>query len=154
MVAVETLAEGEHSITVTTSAQAKWRLQAAYVKEVVTPWRTNALGETYGVANAHGFPDLVAVVFDDGRRAGYAKWKDLNCMDGLPSSPAQALAQQKQMDGTNVAIPVYNSDGTTEIGVFIQGQQGRGMHTVPLSSVRCTGPGIPQDHPITGLPGG
>jgi hypothetical protein len=152
--AVETLAKGEHSITVTTTAQAKWRLQATYVKEVVTPWRTNALGETYGVPNGHGFPDLVAVVFDDGRRTGYTKWRDLNCMNGSPSSPTQALVRQEQMQGTNIAIPVYESNGTTKIGVFIQGQQGPGMHTIPLSAVRCTGPPVPQNHPISGLPGG
>ena len=154
MMDVQALSPGEHTITVTTTARAMWRLEATYVNEVVTPWKVNALGETYGVANGHGFPDLVAVVFDNGRRTGYAKWKDLNCMNGLPSTPAEALGQQKQMQRTNIAIPVYESNGTTRIGVFIQGQQGPGMHTVPLSSVRCTGPPVPQNQPITGLPGG
>jgi hypothetical protein len=154
---VEKLVPGERSITISTSAHATWKLQATYVKEVVTPWGTNARGETYGVANAHGFPDLVAVVFNKGKGEGYAKWKDLNCAQdwpGPPRTPAEALAQEKQREDTNVAVPVYKSDGTTKIGVFLVGNRGPGMHTIPVSSVKCRGPSIPQNQPISGLPGG
>lgn len=154
---VEDLVPGERSITISTSANATWSLEATYVKEVVTPWRTNALGETYGVANAHGFPDLVAVEFNDGKGQGYAKWKDLNCAQdwpGPPSTPAEALAQQKQREDTNVAVPVYKSDGITKIGVFLVGNRGPGTHSIRVASVKCTGPSIPQTHPISGMPGG
>jgi hypothetical protein len=154
---VENLLPGKQSITISTSAHATWTLEATYVKEVVTPWATNARGETYGVPNAHGFPDLVAVVFNDGKGQGYAKWRDLNCAQegpGPPSTPAEALAQQKQRENTNVAVPVYKSDGTTKIGVFLVGNRGPSTHTVPVASVKCSGPSIPQSHPISGLPGG
>jgi hypothetical protein len=154
---VENLLPGERSITISTSANATWKLDATYVKEVVTAWGVNARGETYGVPNAHGFPDLVGVVFDNGKGQGYAKWKDLNCAQdwpGPPRSPAEALAQEKQREDTNVAIPVYKSDGTTKIGVFLIGNRGPGMHTIPVSAVKCTGPSIPQSQPISGLPGG
>lgn len=70
--AVEPLAAGQDSITITAAPGVTWRLQATYVKEMVAPWKTNALGETYGVPNGKGFPDLVAVSFDQGRKSGYA----------------------------------------------------------------------------------
>jgi hypothetical protein len=150
--AVEPLVAGQHSITIAASANVTWRLQAVYVKEVVTPWKTNALGETYGVPNGHGFPDLVAVSFDQGKKSGYAKWADLNCdWNGPGSSPP---AQGSDAAATNLAIPVYKSNGTTRIGTFVIGEQSPGTRTIPLSSVKCNGPTIPQSHPISGLPGG
>jgi hypothetical protein len=58
------LQPGEHVVAITTSANASWSLQATYVNRVVTSWGRNALGETYGVANRNGTPDLVAVWID------------------------------------------------------------------------------------------
>jgi hypothetical protein len=46
--------------------------------------------------------------------------KDLAAADGpMPTSPAQALAQQKANQGKSTSINVYKSDGKTVIGVFV-----------------------------------
>jgi hypothetical protein len=117
------LRAGQHTVTITTSANASWRLRATYVHQVITAWKTNAHGQTYGVPNKHGFPDLVAVVFDRGRRSGYVKSTDFLCPTAV--------------NGENFAIPVYTSNGTTRIGTFIVGPQGPGIRTVPVSSLNC-----------------
>lgn len=116
------LRAGQHTVTITTSANASWMLRATYVHQVITAWRTNAHGQTYGVANKNGFPDLVAVEFDYGR-SGYVTLTDFLC--------------PKAVNGENFAIPVYRSDGTTKIGTFIVGTQGPGIRTVPVSSLNC-----------------
>ena len=154
--AVEPLAAGQDSITITAAPGVTWRLQATYVKEMVAPWKTNALGETYGVPNGKGFPDLVAVSFDQGRKSGYAKWRDLNCdWNGPGTPPATAANGTPAVPApTSVAIPVYKSNGTTRIGSFVVGEPTPGSRPVPLSAVKCVGPTYPQSQPISGLPGG
>jgi hypothetical protein len=112
---------GQHTVTITTSANASWRLRASYVHQVITAWKVNAHGQTYGVANKNGFPDLVAV--DQGGRSGYVTLTDFFCPAAVP--------------GENFAVPVYKSDGTTRIGTFIVGNQGPGIRTVPVSSLNC-----------------
>jgi hypothetical protein len=76
------------------------------------------------VPNKNGYPDLVAVEFDRGRRSGYVRSADLNCPVAVK--------------GENVAIPVYKSDGTTKIGIFIVGNQSPGTRTVPVSYLKCS----------------
>jgi len=120
--AVVPLRSGQHTVTITTSANASWRLQATYINRVITAWKTNGHGQTYGVANKNGFPDLVAVEFDHGR-SGYVTLTDFLC--------------PKAVNGENFAIPVYESNGTTKIGTFIVGTQGPGIRTVPVSSLNC-----------------
>jgi hypothetical protein len=131
------LAPGQHTVTIKTSPGASWALQAAYINRVISPWATNALGETYGVVNQHGSPDLVAVVIDDGKIEGYAKASDLDCASGLYAvhSPAQALAWDQASAHRNISVPVYKSDGTTVIGTFVVGHAGPEARTVPLSSL-------------------
>ena len=65
-----------------------------YVNRVTTPWGTNASGQTYGVSNQNGTPDLVAVIIDQGKVQGYVKASDLDSASGnyVVHSPAQALA--------------------------------------------------------------
>ncbi len=116
------LQPGQRTVTITTGANASWRLRAMYVHQVITAWKTNAHGQTYGVPNKHGFPDLVAVEFDHGR-SGYVTLTDFLC--------------PKAVNGENFAIPVYTSNGTTRIGTFIVGNQGPGIRTVPVSSLNC-----------------
>jgi hypothetical protein len=118
-------------------------LQAMYINRVITPWKTNALGETYGVPNVHGFPDLIAVGFNDRMGAGFVKSTDMNCaMSGgpPPTSPAQALTRQKALDGRSISVPVYKSDGMTKIGIFYVGVGPHG-DAMPLSSLSCSGVG-------------
>lgn len=123
------LQPGQHSVTITTGPSARWMLHAVYVHQVITAWKTNAHGETYGVVNKNGFPDLFAVDVDKGGHQGYVKSSDQNC------------AAESTLNGRrNVSIPVYESDGTTKIGTFIVGERTAGTPTVPLSSLTCTGP--------------
>jgi hypothetical protein len=115
------LLAGQHTVTITTSANVSWKLRAIYVHQVITAWKVNAHGQTYGVANKNGFPDLVAV--DQGGQSGYVKSSDFNCF-GPPN-------------GDNVAIPIYKSNGTTRIGTFIRGNANPSTPTVPVSSLHC-----------------
>lgn len=133
----------QHTVTITTSGQVTWRLSATYINRVITPWKTNGHGETYGVPDVNGFPDLIAVVFDDGRNQGYVKSTDLNCAQSggtPPSSPDQALARQKALAGRSIAVAVYKSNGTTKIGTFYVGI-GPHADAIPLSSLSCSGVG-------------
>ena len=135
--------EGQHTVTITTSSTNRWRLQATYINRVITPWKTNGHGETYGVPNVYGFPDLIGVVFNNGRGSGYVKSTDLNCaMSGgaPPTSPTQALARQKALAGRSVSVPVYESNGTTKTGTYYVGT-GPHADAIPLSSLSCSGVG-------------
>ena len=128
------LSPGITTVTITARANASWTLQAVYVNQVVSAWGVNAKGETYGVPNQKGTPDLIAVVIDHGSVHGYVKSSDLNCADGADvTSPAQAIA----LDTTqrSISIPVYESDGSTVIGSFVVGRTTRpDVHVVPLAS--------------------
>jgi hypothetical protein len=104
----------------------------------VKPWATNANGQTYGVRNKTGMPDLEAVSFDSGKRQGYVKASDLDCASGESEvhSPAQAIAWDATSKNRAVSIPVYESDGTTVIGTFIVGGgSGDATQTVPVASL-------------------
>lgn len=129
------LTPGIDTVTINTSANASWTLQALYVNRVTTPWGINASGQTYGVANQNGTPDLIAVIIDQGKTQGYVEASELNCASGGdPKSIAQALAWSAQ--NRNISVPVYESNGTTVIGVFvIGGATGPNIPTVPLSSL-------------------
>ena len=131
------LQPGQHTVTIDTSANASWRLQAVYVNRVTTSWGTNASGQTYGVTNQNGTPDLVAVSIDQGKVQGYVKASDINCASGnyVVHSPAQALAWDAASKNRNISIPVYESDGRTVIGVFVIDGGGSDATTVPLSSL-------------------
>jgi len=129
------LSPGVDSVTISASANATWSLQVTYVNRVTTSWGVNASGETYGVTNQQGTPDLIAVVIDQGKTQGYVESSELNCAGGGGvESPAQALKWDKDSQNRNVSIPVYESDGTTVIGTFIVGNAtGPNASTVPLS---------------------
>ena len=131
------LQPGQHTVTIDTSANASWTLQAIYVNRVTTSWGTNASGQTYGVTNQNGTPDLVAVIIDQGKVQGYVKASDLNCASGnyVVHTPAQALAWDAASKNRNISIPVYESDGRTVIGVFVSDSGGPDATTVPLSSL-------------------
>jgi len=100
-----------------------------FITQIPTRLGINANGQTYGVAGSiEGSPDLVSVggVAPDGTQVnGYVRDSELNASSpdhpGLPSSPDEALrwqeeTQQKYPNGWT--IPVYTSDGTTQIGTF------------------------------------
>lgn len=88
-----------------------------YLHYVPTQVGVNARGQTYGVSGSgdRGEPDLVAVEATNGK-AGYANATDLQ--GTMPTSPADAVAQQQANQGRRHTIPVFESDGTTVIGEF------------------------------------
>jgi hypothetical protein len=112
------LQHGQDAITITAPAHARWRLTANYATTRTTPLGTNASGQTYGVENANGSPDLIAVEATD-HRQGYAYASQLLLAgDGggpPPTSIQQALAESHHGP---ISIPVYESDGKTQIGIF------------------------------------
>jgi hypothetical protein len=109
------LAPGEHTVRVAVQpARARWQLRIGYVHAVETAWGINAKGQTYGVQNSRGMPDLIAVLATNGR-VGYAY--SLQIVGPLPTSPAQAV----HWHPAPRSIPVYQPDGVTVIGQFRTG---------------------------------
>jgi hypothetical protein len=116
---------GGTSFTITTSTQTlRWTATLTWVSARTTAWAKNASGQTYGVQNEKGTPDLIAVTATNGKD-GYVYGKDIDEIDGTTASksftsPQQALDWQKTHHGGD--IPVFKSDGTTKVGTFHVGQ--------------------------------
>jgi hypothetical protein len=109
------LAPGQHSVRITVNpARARWQLSIGYVHSVETAWGTNAKGETYGVQNSRGVPDLVAVIATNGE-VGYSYFKQI--LGPQPTSPAEAA----HWHPVPRLIPVYQPDGVTVIGQYRAG---------------------------------
>jgi len=99
-----------------------WTLSASWVSAETGDWALNIAGQTYGVVNSKGEPDLIAVVSMDGR-PGYVSRTDLEGANGTAEarefvSPEDATDWQAVHVGTVRHIPVYESDGVTRIGEF------------------------------------
>lgn len=119
------LATGQHTITITADSAVRWTKSVTYVIQTITNWAINEQGESYGVQNANGTPDLVAVIATNGK-TGYAHSADLADADGTQAAtafknPEEALAWQRAHKGMSFSVPVYESDGTTLLGEFIIG---------------------------------
>ncbi|HEX3617843.1 MAG TPA: hypothetical protein VHU61_14985 [Solirubrobacteraceae bacterium] len=110
------LTAGQDSTVITAATGQRWRATATYVSATVSPWQTNASGQTYGVANQNGSPDLVDVIATNGRQ-GYAYAGQLQ--SPLATNPSQAATWDSRPDRI---ITVYKSDGKTPIGVFDDGK--------------------------------
>ena len=104
-----------------------------YVTHVPTRLGVNADGQTFGVTgSAQGEPDLVSVIGiapDGSAVEGYALATQLNSgspeHESLPSNPEEALERQEEIAEkypNGWTIPVYASDGTTEVGIFRVGE--------------------------------
>jgi len=104
-------------------------LSMQYLNYVPTQFGVNASGQTYGApVDGAASPDLTAVsgLAPDGSMVeGYVLTSSLTDFGpewpGLPSDPDEALAwqqerEEKYPDGWD--LPVYESDGITQIGVF------------------------------------
>lgn len=113
---------GQHGTTITATNGARWRLTATYARATISPWGVNANGQTYGVANSHGTPDLIAAMATNGQ-SGYVRKSAMDI--GEPNTPTQAVTWQRARGSEfTVAVPVYASDGTTVLGVFVIGGHG------------------------------
>jgi hypothetical protein len=113
------------TFTLTADADAKWELTVAYVEEELTDWASNESGQTYGVENPDGIPDLIAVVATNGRE-GYVHRAELEEADGTAAaheftSPEDAIKWQEERAGKTFTVPVYEADGITQIGEFVIG---------------------------------
>lgn len=111
------LAVGQDTTVITAGAGERWQATVFYASTARIPYSTNASGQTYGADGGQGGsplhePDLVAVQATNGK-LGYAYASQLN--GPTPTSPAQAIAENSQRSRT---IPVYESDGRTQIGQF------------------------------------
>ena len=119
---VVALADGQDSVEIRATDGARWRVTTSYVSTEVTEWGVNAKGETFGVHNENGEPDLIRVIATNGQ-FGYAYVAEMNAADGPePTSPEHALKMQEERAGAMVSVPVYESDGETVIGEFRIGE--------------------------------
>jgi len=84
-------------------------------------WPTNEHGQTYGAGTALPWPDLVAVA-SDGKK-GYCYEADLR---GPSPTTRRAEDDLEMAAQRGYGIPKYESDGTTQIGVFWLGGPGGG----------------------------
>lgn len=98
-------ASGTTFITVTAEPGTEWTVSAQYGTSDTTAWGVNERGQTYGVPNANGMPDLTAAQATNGAQ-GYISNEELMAFKG---------------EGF---IDVYESDGTTVIGRFPIGDVG------------------------------
>lgn len=100
-----------------------------YITQVPTRLEINANGQTYGAEGSiEGQPDLVSVIgaAPNGTQVdGYVFADQINASSpdhpGLPQSPEEALRWQEETQTkypNGWTIPVYASDGTTQIGTF------------------------------------
>lgn len=110
------IAPGQDSTTITAPPGARWRLVASYASVTATAWGVNASGQTYGVQNQHGTPDLIAVIATN-HRSGYVYADQLFAPP--PTTPSQAVAENSAPPRT---LTVYESDGKTPIGEFGAGR--------------------------------
>lgn len=113
---------------INTGSENSWQISARFLGKQPTTYGTNANGETYGVAGEGAEqPDLIATsgTDPDGQPVeGYARWAELNAFSpdhpSLPSNPDEALEWQLERDQKyphGWDIPIYSSDGATQIGV-------------------------------------
>jgi hypothetical protein len=93
---------GSTSVTVTADPGTKWSVVAQYARTATSAWGVNEAGQTYGVPNDEGTPDLTPALATNGR-TGYIVSADV-------------FSVQKGF------LPVYESDGATVVGEFPIGQ--------------------------------
>ncbi|MDY0891490.1 hypothetical protein SOM11_08035 [Frigoribacterium sp. CFBP9039] len=91
-------AKGSSDFRVDASPETKWRAALQYASTATSKWEVNARGQTYGIENRNGHPDLVPYATDSGEQ-GWALWDD---------------AYGEEMTGP---INIYRTDGVTVIGV-------------------------------------
>jgi hypothetical protein len=93
------IARGEDTTTITATPGARWRLTATYSAGAVSAWGVNASGQTYGMANQNGIPDLVAVQATNGRD-GYVYAYQLD-----PPAPTAASGRSPTLGPRSPSTP-------------------------------------------------
>lgn len=128
------LAPGQDSVTIKTDPGARWQLTAEYVKQERTPLGVNAKGETYGVERQeNGTPR-------PNRRDGHERANRVRlCPGPLRRSHAHQSGRRRQKlqhPRPPREIPVFQSDGETQIGVFRAAGSGGGIPSYPTKTPR------------------
>ena len=100
---------GSTTITITADPSTKWTATAEYASSSTSAWGVNAHGQTYGLCDYTGCPDLGAVRVINGVQ-GYIY---------VPTFGGFAAGSY---------VKVYKSDGTTVIGRFLIGTVVGGSH--------------------------
>lgn len=95
---------GSTSITITADPGTRWSVIAQYATTSTTDWGVNENGQTYGVPNGNGLPDLSPALASNGK-VGYIFNREVLTF----------------REGEEGFINVYESDGTTVIGQFFIG---------------------------------
>jgi hypothetical protein len=98
------LVAGNAHLDVTTNPETTWTVTVQFVNSVTTPWGVNAKGETYGVSNENGTPDLSPALASN-CEFGYIYFTDVMPPGGDENKEPHS-------------IPVYKSDGETVVGEF------------------------------------
>ena len=96
-------------------------------QSTTTGWPVNERGETFGsdidAKSEADVPDLVAVVATNGKH-GYCLNSQFNAEPPSPKTAEEAAAMMHDALCEGRVIPVYTSDGVTQIGVFQIGGPG------------------------------
>ena len=123
------LDSGSEQLAVTAAEGVEWKLAYRFVDREFTPWKTNANGETYGVLNENGAPDLEAVGDSEGHVA-YIRGTERQAQLEFPPSdatPAELDAFNLEHADDVTTIPAYKSDGVTIIGEWVTGGDDGGL---------------------------
>lgn len=125
---------GQKSVVIETGPESRWQLTARYIKQERTELGVNAKGETYGMESPeNGVPDLIGVTGTNGA-SGFVYAKDLYG-GPMPTSPADA-AKNFSTPRPPREIPVFLSDGETQVGVFLASGSGSGIPSYPTATPR------------------
>lgn len=106
------VADRTHLDVIATSGT-QWEIRITATDEDTVPWATNSHGQTYGLSNEHGRPDLIATTGTDPQGnsiTGYTRRAD------TPKAAASPPAGASPPSSTRLDIPLYAVDGTTRIG--------------------------------------
>lgn len=107
------LRPGQTRIVIEADAGASLWISTTYVRTEPTEWAVTANGETYGVPNDRGQPDLIGTAASEGGEVRYARAEDL---DAGPANPDEAIAWTR--NGELYSVPTYGVDGQTIVGTF------------------------------------
>jgi hypothetical protein len=109
------LRPGQTRIVIEADAGASLWISTTYVRTEPTEWAVTASGETYGVPNDRGQPDLIGTAASEGGEVRYARAEDLGGGD-LPANPDEAMEWTR--NGELYSVPTYRVDGRTIVGTF------------------------------------
>jgi hypothetical protein len=126
--------------------------QPAAQSAATTAWPVNELGQTYGsdakAKSETDVPDLVAAVATNGRQ-GYCLNSEMNLPPEPPKTAEEAEAMMRDALCKGKVIPVYESDGVTQIGVFQIGGPGTTMIMGKADGTTITKTGRPDGTVVT-----